>query len=49
MNKLSKVRLASIYYLDTWDTDVETTFSLYAMLLLFILVAYFGKATQGDL
>ena len=40
-----------MYYLDIWNTNVETTFSfsLYTMLLLFALVVYFRKATQGDL
>ena len=51
ISKLLEVRLASICYLDIQNIDVKTTFSfsLYATLLLVILVTYFRSITQGDL
>ena len=50
ISKLSEVRLASIHYLNTWNTSIKITFSfsLYIVLLLVIQVIYFGKATEND-
>jgi len=46
ISELSKVKLASMHYLDTHDADVEIIFgfSLYVILLPVTLVIYLGRA-----